>query len=98
PYTTLFRSGRFVRGSRAALRRDELRRSGLADDVVAVNACGNARAMRRVDHLPHAVANRLELLRIDLHFRLRRGWRHGLPPGPVVDLLQQVRRDAGAAV
>jgi hypothetical protein len=44
-----------------------------------------------------AVANRLQLRRIDRHRRLRRG-RHRLPALAVRRRLQQVRRHARAAV
>ena len=47
---------------------------------------------------PHPVADRLELLRRDVDLRLRRRRRHRLQPGAVVNRLDQVRRDARAAV
>ena len=80
--------------------RDHLRASRLPGYVVARQPCPSSsrRGIIRIDHQPHAIADRLELFRIECHLRLRLRRRHRLPPGSVVNGLEQVRRHARAAV
>ena len=87
----------FVR-RRAPGLRDHLRRPGLAADVLA-RRCARGRRCRpplTTTHRPSRIA--CELLRRHLDLRLRRRRRHRLQPLPVVHRLEQVRRDARAAV
>ena len=84
-------------GGDPPLVRDHLRRAGLAADVMALDP-RTAAGAAAVDDPPHPVADRLQLLRGDVHVRLRRRRRHRLHPGPVVHRLDEVRRDARAAV
>ncbi len=77
---------------------DDLCRSRLAADVLAVDTRATAGAARRVDDVPHAVTDRRQLLRADFDDRLRRRCGHRLPLRPVGDRPEDVRRDADAAV
>ena len=77
--------------------RDDLRGAGLAAHVVAA-IWRAAPVPRAVDDQPQAVADRLQLLGVISTVRLRRRRRHRLPARAVVDRLDQVRRDARAAV
>ena len=76
---------------------NDLGGAGLARNVVAreLRVVPGARA---VDHQEETIANRLQMLRLDRDNRLWRWRGERLPPRPIVNRLEQVRRDASAAV
>ena len=95
----LSRRSRFPRAASAALVRDDLSRPGLAGDVFSRDARSSA-GTAAVDHHPHPVADRLQLLGRDVELRLCGRRRHRLPAAAaaVVDRLDEVRCDTRAAV
>ena len=80
PWSRRFRV--LFRAAQTSLEGDDLRGAGLAADVLAGNRRAPRRAGAAVHDQPHAVADRLQLLRRHLDLRLRRRRRHGLQPLP----------------